>query len=446
MLLRRSAAVLAAATALCTAAVPAASAAPGTAPAAHATADRPGGDELPDGLYGTADPKYDGVWRQSVALLALEAAGATPAPEAVDWLAGQQCEDGSFAAYRADPDAGCDAGKTPADTNATGAAVQALAAVGGRDDAVKKSVEWLRSAQNEDGGWGYNSGSPSDANSVSVVIGALSAAGQKPQDVRKDGKSPYEALESFQLGCDAEPGERGAFAYQPDKDGGLSPNDDASAAAALAGTGQGLLLEKPLDGNGGSEPVRPLDCGNGPKGDRSEQDRSRTESADAGASYLASVVKKNEGHLMSVMLGAEKEPDYGNTADTVLALAAGGHRSEADYTLAWLEKNLGTWDKSEKDPAAIGSVMLARHAVGQNPATGDGGTDLLRRLNATGPEPAEMPSGQQGEQPSDDTGAEEKSGDDSGNSVAMWSMIAAGLAAGAGIGFLLSGRRKKQDK
>ena len=48
-----------------------------------------------------------------------------PPTSAVDWLTGQQCADGGFAAYRADATKACDA-KTMLDTNATAAAVQAL--------------------------------------------------------------------------------------------------------------------------------------------------------------------------------------------------------------------------------------------------------------------------------------------------------------------------------
>ncbi|MGW3140995.1 prenyltransferase/squalene oxidase repeat-containing protein, partial [Streptomyces sp. NPDC001139] len=64
---------------------------------------------LPAGLYGTSDPTYDGVWRQSLALLAQRTVGVEPAGAAVAWLAGQQCGDGSFAAYRATAGTPCKA-------------------------------------------------------------------------------------------------------------------------------------------------------------------------------------------------------------------------------------------------------------------------------------------------------------------------------------------------
>src|SRR6185312_863924 len=99
--------------------------------------------------------------------------------KAVDWLAGQQCASGAFAAFRADAAKPCDP-KVVVDTNSTAAAAQALAALGGHATAVDKAVTWLKSAQNTDGGWGFTPGGPSDTNSTSVAVGALVAAGEKP--------------------------------------------------------------------------------------------------------------------------------------------------------------------------------------------------------------------------------------------------------------------------
>jgi squalene cyclase len=185
MFVRRTAAVLAATAVIGAVVAPAASAAdssPSPSPSAA----------LPSGLFGSADPTYDGVWRQSLALLAQHTVGVRPAVKAVDWLTGQQCANGAFAAYRADASAACDA-KTQVDTNSTAAAVQALGALGGHVEAASRAVTWLKSVQNTDGGWGYMPGGASDTNSTSVVIGALKAVGKKPQNVSMDGESPYDA-------------------------------------------------------------------------------------------------------------------------------------------------------------------------------------------------------------------------------------------------------------
>ncbi|WP_367125619.1 prenyltransferase/squalene oxidase repeat-containing protein [Streptomyces phytohabitans] len=429
--LRRGTAVLAASV-LCTAAAPlaltgTASAAPATSPARAAAAED-------DGLYGKGDPKFDGVWRQSVALLAQDTAGVSPADRAVTWLTDQQCANGSFTAYRADPRADCD-GKTPADTNATAAAVQALAALGGRSDAVRSAAKWLVSVRNEDGGWGYNPGSPTDANSTGVVIGALAVSGGDPA---KPGEpSAYEALLGLQLGCDAKEGERGAFAYQPDKKGDLAPNDDATAAAVLAARGGGLVVE-PAEDDG--ETPAPTDCGtdsgSGGGGEEGADEKiSPDAAAGAGAAYLTEVLRANGRHLPSAMPGEKGKPDYGNTADAVLALAASGHDDTAEDTLDWLEDHAKDWDKSASDPAALGALVLAAHAADGDPRD-FGGADLVKRLNATGPAPAKDAPPEEDDDKDDD-------GDGAGTAVTV-SLVVAGLAAGAGIGILFSGRRKQQ--
>ncbi|AJT67379.3 hypothetical protein T261_5763 [Streptomyces lydicus] len=416
VLARRAAPALATAALLGAAAAPAAyaDAAPSASP-----------KKLPDGLYGTKDPQYDGVWRQSLALLAQHTAGVRPAASGIGWLTGQQCADGSFTAFRADPGKACDA-KTMRDTNQTSAAVQALAALGGHDRAVKKAVSWLKSVQNKDGGWSSMPGSPSDANSTSVVIGALTAAGEKPASVTKGGKSPYQALSAFQLGCDAKEGERGAFAFQP-KDGKLAPNADATAAAALGALGKGFAVAPA--GNGVNVPVKALTCKDG-KSDAKGDPKRSAQAADA---YLVAQLDRNGQHLLSAMPGAEQQPDVGNTADAVVALAAGSHGGAAQKPLKWLEKNSADWAK-QNGPAAYAQLVLAAHATGTDPRS-FGGTDLVAALNATGPEPAGTAA------PSAAPDKDAKDNDDSG---IPWWIIGVGLAFGAGIGFLISGRKKKE--
>ncbi|OEV02535.1 prenyltransferase/squalene oxidase repeat-containing protein [Streptomyces oceani] len=425
MSLRRNAAVLAAGTLLCTVVTPLAYAST-SASTTVASSDT--------GLYGEHDPQYDGVWRQSLALLAQDAAGVRPADEATEWLVGQQCADGSFAAYRdTTKQDGCGE-KTVRDSNATGAAVQALAALGGHSDAVTKAVDWLRSVQNDDGGWGYNPGSPSDANSTSVAVGALAATDENPAKVHSDkgDHSPYDALRGLQLDCSAKPEERGAFAYQPDKRGELVANADATAAATLAGHGEGLVVE-PVEKDDTAAP-EPLSCGDGKDGGTG-QNREPQDSAEAGAAQLARTLEKNDQHLPSVAPDAKKgEADYANTADAVLALAAGEHGDQARTTLAWLEKHARDWDKFKADPAALGGLVLASRAAGGDPRD-FGGTNLVKRLNATGPKPAEIT----------DTKTESTEEDDDSSTVVTASLVVAGLAAGAGVGFLLSGRRKGQN-
>ncbi|MDQ0796641.1 prenyltransferase/squalene oxidase repeat-containing protein [Streptomyces sp. B1I3] len=416
MTVSRRAAALAITAVLCAGTAPAAVAVPSPSPSPSAA--------LPPGLYGTGDPTYDGVWRQSLAFLAQKVELVTPAGKSVDWLAGQQCDSGAFPAYR-DASEPCDA-KTVADTNATAAAVQALVELGVHGETVANAVSWLKSVQNEDGGWGYNPGSPSDANSTGVVIGALARAGVPVAEITtKDGRTPYTALQAFALPCGGKDG--GAFAYQPDKDGKLAANADATAAAVLGAMGKGMAA-------GNSNAVKAPTCTKG-SGLTAEQ------SAQNGASYLANALA-GSGHLeLAPMPGAEDsspQPDFGNTADAVVALAASGHKDKAAGAVAYLEKNAKAWAEAG-GPAATAQLVLAAHATGAD-ARHFGGVDLVKQLNATGPAPAATAA------PSPTATAnepEDTTSDDGG--LGVWWLVGIGLAFGAGIGFLLSGRRKNQQ-
>ncbi|GHD83674.1 prenyltransferase/squalene oxidase repeat-containing protein [Streptomyces naganishii] len=414
MNVRRSAAALAAVAVIGTA-----------APAVAADSSPSPSPVLPSGLYGHTDPKYDGVWRQSLALLAQHTAGVRPAAKAVDWLAGQQCADGAFAAFRAEPARACDA-KVMVDTNSTAAAVQALAALGGHDSATAKAVTWLKSVQNKDGGWGYTPGGPSDTNSTSVVAGALAATGLKPADVRKDGrpggKSPYDALLKLALPCTGGDAGAGAFAYQPDKKGKLAANADATAAGVVGLLGQGLAA-KPAPKAGAA-----AHC--------TDSGKATPERAAAnGASYLAGAVAKN-GYLTSVLPGSTDQPDYGNTADAVVALAAQGGAAQAQKPLKWLEKHSESWAK-QSGPAAYAQLIFAANATGTDPRD-FGGTDLVARLSATGPAPQSATS------ESAKAKAEDSAKDGSSGFHGWW-FVAACLVAGIGIGFLFSGRKSRRQ-
>ncbi|MEU5310625.1 prenyltransferase/squalene oxidase repeat-containing protein [Streptomyces sp. NPDC021562] len=409
--LRRSAAVLAA-TAVIGVAAPTI-----TATAADAASPSPTAPAaLPSGLFGDSDPKYDGVWRQSLALLAQHTAGETPAAAAVDWLAGQQCADGSFAPFRADPAAACDA-KTPVDTNSTAAAVQALAAAGGHGGAVDKAVGWLKARQNQDGGWGYAPGSPSDTNSTGVVIGALAAAGASAD------RSPYDLLATWSVPCAQDGG--GGLAYQPGKKGKLTANADATAAGVLGALGKGFVT------TAGKTPAGAPACSDPGSGAKA---LTRTEVARNGAAYLADAMSA-KGYLVTALAGAAPQPDYGNTADAVVALAAQGWTKQARKPYAWLTAHAAPWAK-QSGPAAYAELVLAAHAMGADPRD-FGGTDLVAALDATGPAPR---------QAAPQTGAKTEAKKDGGKSSgpSVWWIVGTCLVAGIGIGFLLSGRRKQQ--
>ncbi|MFJ6072688.1 prenyltransferase/squalene oxidase repeat-containing protein [Streptomyces sp. NPDC093065] len=393
-----------------------------TAPAVAADPSPSASASTPAGLYGSTDPQYDGVWRQSLALLAQDTAGVVPSSKAVKWLTDQQCANGAFAPFRPDPAKACDA-KTMVDTNSTAAAVQALWAVGGHGDVVEEALGWLKSVQNEDGGWGYSPGTPSDANSTSVVIGALTATETNPEDVEKGGKSPYDALLTFALPCAKDKG-AGAFAFQPDKDGKLLPNADATAAGVLGALGKGLVTK--AGAKSGAAACADAD------------EPTREQAAANGAAHLADALAK-DGHLVSALGGSADQPDYGNTADAVVALAAQGGAERAAEPLAWLRKNAAKW-AAESGPAAYAQLILAAHATGADPRD-FGGTDLVERLNATGPAPQGTTAKDTASASAEDEA--EKKDDDS--PFGVWWFVGVCLVFGIGIGFLLSNRNKKRQ-
>ncbi|MFF8829237.1 prenyltransferase/squalene oxidase repeat-containing protein [Streptomyces sp. NPDC015131] len=452
---RHGAAALAAAAVMLSGGVPAAHAAPSPAPSPSPA--------VPAGLYGTKDPTYDGVWRQSLAFMAQQVSGVEPSRSAVSWLMGQQCDSGGFASYRPDPARTCDP-KTVLDTNATAVAVQALSGVDRPEadkpgtDPVSKAMDagaaWLKGVQNPDGGWGYNPGSPSDANSTSLVISSLAALGHRPGDIEsKAGKTPYDALLRFAIPCDAKQG-AGAFAYQPDpKTGALVANGDATAAAVLAGLGKDLQTR-------GVRTEQPPTC-------ERQAEPTAERAARNGAAYLTGALART-GHLdLPPMPGAATtapQPDFGNTADAVIALGAAGQTQAARTSLGWLEKNAVPWAK-ESGPAAWAQLILAAHTAGAD-ARDFGGVDLVKQLDATGPAPASGPPaprersgpaketapGSDGSAAAKESAADNaaesaaKSAEDEDAGFGIWLAVAVVLVAGMGIGFLVSGRRRKAQQ
>lgn len=411
MNVRRSAAALAAIGVL-------AAAAPATAAGASPSPKA----SVPAGLFGTADPTYDGVWRQSLALLAQHTLGYKPGAAAVGWLVGQQCDKGGFAAFRADTAKPCEGkGGAQPDTNSTAAAVQALQALGGHGTEVRKALVWLSTLQNKDGGWGYTPGSPSDTNSTSVVVGAFASVGQDLGKLRLGKATPYDLLRARALECTADGG--GALAYQPDKKGRLVANADATAAGVLGALGKGFV-------------VRPGTARDKAPACTAAGKATPVRLADNAAAYLADAVART-GHLQSALPGAKDQPDYGNTADTVVALAADGWNAQAKKPYGWLEKNAAAWAR-QSGPAAYAQLILAAHAVGADPRD-FGGTDLVQALNKLGPAPQQAAKPATGSLEKSD----KKSDKDSGSGV--WWIAGIGVVVVAGLGLLLGGRRKKRQ-
>jgi hypothetical protein len=175
------------------------------------------------GLYGVIDD-YTPVTNQSLALLALTAAGVTPPSAAIDWLVAQQCTAptsaaGAWEGYRApfgggleDCEESMSTNYTSADSNSTAFAVEALVAVGSNEP-VPAALTWLNGMQDITagsaiGGFGQRPGDTSDPNSTALVVQAIVAAGQSPIAAgwTTVGGNPLSSLRSWIIAGGAEAG------------------------------------------------------------------------------------------------------------------------------------------------------------------------------------------------------------------------------------------------
>jgi hypothetical protein len=125
------------------------------------------------------------VFDQALAILALEASGATPRRSTTDWLLGAQCPVGGWSfdtPYRPsrDDESCFDGSKDDfftADTNTTSYAVMALEYVG-RNGYAEDPFAFFQDARDAvHGGWEYAPGFGTDANSTALVIQSYAAAG-----------------------------------------------------------------------------------------------------------------------------------------------------------------------------------------------------------------------------------------------------------------------------
>jgi hypothetical protein len=178
------------------------------------------------GLFGTADPTFDGAFRQGLALAALKAAHvpARRVGSSIHWLTRQQCSNGLWTSYRSDVTVPCPAADPDTfagpDTNSTSLAVQGLAAY--RLHPRKRLViKGFHQIQGSDAGFPFLAapGQTSDPNSTALSIQALLAEGVSSATLHGfhvSGATPYDALASFQLGCSDPASDRGGFFFSAD--------------------------------------------------------------------------------------------------------------------------------------------------------------------------------------------------------------------------------------
>jgi hypothetical protein len=198
---------------------------------------RKGGSDA--GLFGSADPTFDGAFRQGVALAALAAAGipAWYVRPSIAWLERQQCANGLWTSYRGDTNVACVAADPTTfvgpDTNSTAMAVQGLAAYGRYPRALRVVLSLLH-VQSSDGGYPFiaASGQASDPDSTALTIQSLLAEQWRP------GPQTFNALRSYQLGCSDPAGTRGAYFFPPTR----TPSTLATVQAVPAAAGMTLPL------------------------------------------------------------------------------------------------------------------------------------------------------------------------------------------------------------
>jgi LPXTG-motif cell wall-anchored protein len=320
------------------------------------------------GLFGAQDPSFDGVYRQSLSLLALKAVGLTPDAASLAWFASQQCSDGTFTSYRSSVTTACAANEK--DSNATGLALQAQKAAG---VSTTKSIAGLKTFQDSDGGFYSNklfSATPgSDANSTGIALAAFAAAGIDATTVTSGGKDGADFLNTVQLVCSAAASDRGAYDFQVESP--LLANDFATAQAAQGALGAAL----PVAHQAGNATQPSMTCPGGPA--------SSAEAAQDSAGYLARRLEANGGLIPSAFGGGS---DYTSTANAVVSLVAAGVGSaQVTSALNALAANVDAYVKDSNGddrPAALSWLILAAHAGGRDPHA-FGGTNLVTRLLAT---------------------------------------------------------------
>ena len=154
------------------------------------------------GLYGGLD--LGNVFAQSLAILALRATGQSIPQAAIDWLASAQLEDGSWS-WNGETTPGS------GDSNSTAIALQALLAAGVSDTSLSNALAYFADQQNDDSGFTYQKpssfGTETDANSTAYVIQALLAADADLSAWTKGSRTPLDALAALQK-------PNGAFQWQ----------------------------------------------------------------------------------------------------------------------------------------------------------------------------------------------------------------------------------------
>lgn len=184
-------------------------------------------------FYEPSTGAYDSstVYASGLALLGVAAAGHQVPKRAIEYLVQQECAAGGFSHRN-----GC-AGLPDLDTTAIVLNALIASGVSRQEPIVRRTLSFIRSAQNDDGGFGaeaYSLERPTNANSTALVISALVAAGEDLNSWAKAGGNPVSALLKLQTPS-------GGFKYLSTDQ---TPQDYATVQA-IPGV---ALLAYPLEG------------------------------------------------------------------------------------------------------------------------------------------------------------------------------------------------------
>jgi hypothetical protein len=316
------------------------------------------------GLFGATDPTYDGVLRQSYALIGLTAVGTTPPPAAVDWLVQQQCASGAFMAYRTDSCTAADLTTyTGTDSNSTAAAAIALLAVGQLKPG-RAAVRWLVDSQRPDGGWPWLAGLASDPVSTGLVMQALRIEDRDSKPLRTAIRRGAAWIRAQVADCSPSRENFGGLGFSAQ-----SVPDGFSTATALIGFAGPLTAVSPTQAQAAPSVQCSGDVG----------------AAGAMSRFLVSSLARNGGSIPGLMDASQ--PDWNATAFAIIALRNAGYGASAMQSATrLLLRNVDDYVLTGDDtmPAAIGTLLLVARATGSAPrAFGPQRINLVSQLLAT---------------------------------------------------------------
>jgi hypothetical protein len=251
----------------------------------------------------------DGSWQGQVnltayAVLALRAAGGSGGvASAAGWLRSAQNQDGGFGFGPSQP----------SDPDSTGAAIQGLAAAG--SGGLGDAIGYLRETQRREGGWGLNETGVTNSQSTAWAVQGLVAAGVDPEQIERRGHSGLDYLAARQRAD-------GSYAYSS---ASAQTPVWVTAQAALAVSREALPVEPVPRGEGGA-PSPDVAPGAEPPAGTAPEDRSEPGRSDQGGRDRKRQEKGNEGGA-----GGEREPaSPTEPAAAVLAEQASGAEAASD--------------------------------------------------------------------------------------------------------------------